>query len=248
MEDPSAAPERRLFTPSIVASAVFTAACAVFAVAFVGARGGLQLPVAATEPPAAVASPMPSLAPSNAPASPPGTPVPTTTPTVAATATPTPAPTLAPTVPPTAAPTPAPTFAIPTLEPGDPLLALPGCPGLPGCFEYVIVRGDTLSGIISRYLLDIDVLEALNQGRLSDPSLIVVGQLLYLGRDPLARLEPCPGGEACVLYVVQAGDSLAEIAALYLMAPDTIRAANPGLETPIESGQVLKLPRVGAIK
>jgi hypothetical protein len=101
-----------------------------------------------------------------------------------------------------------------------------------------------LSGIISRYLLDIDVLEALNPGGLADPGLIVVGQELYLGRDPLARLDPCPDGEACALYVVQADDSIAEIAARYLLTRDAILEANPGLPRPIVEGQVIKLPRL----
>lgn len=242
MEDPTAAPNRRMLTPPIVASAIFTAACAVFAVAFVGARGGLQLPVLATEPPAAIASDAPSDGPTLAPSPPPSMPA-TMPPSAAPTAPPTAEPSTLPTPSPTFVPTPAPTYVLPTLEPGDPLLALPGCPDRPGCFEYVIVRGDTLSGIISRYRLDIDVLEALNPGRLSDPNLIVVGQLLYLGRDPLARLEPCPGGEPCALYVVQAGDSLAEIATRYLLTVDAIREANPGLQTPIQAGQSLRLPR-----
>ncbi|HXG26809.1 MAG TPA: hypothetical protein VNL94_08170, partial [Candidatus Binatia bacterium] len=60
MEDPSAPASRRGITPAIVVSAVFTAACAVFAIAFVGARGGLQLPVFATLPPAALASASPA--------------------------------------------------------------------------------------------------------------------------------------------------------------------------------------------
>lgn len=239
MEDQIAPPDRRTLTPAIVASAVFVAACAVFAIAFVGARGGLELPVASRGP-VAVATDVPVATPTEAGASP-------LPPTAAPTAAPSPPPSVGPTPvstpAPTAIPTPAPTFAHPTLEPGDPLLALPSCADRPGCFEYVVVRFDTLSGIISRYLLDYDVLAALNPGRLSDPSLIVVGQVLYLGRDPLARLEPCPAGEPCVLYAVQAGDSLAEIANRYLLTRDAILAANPGLSRPIQPGQVIRLPR-----
>jgi LysM repeat protein len=109
---------------------------------------------------------------------------------------------------------------------------------------YVVVRLDTLSSIISRYLLDIDVLRALNPGRLDNPDLVVVGQRIYLGRDPMARLEACPGGEACTLYVVAPGESLAAIADRYLVTRDAILAANPGLERPVQPGQVIKLPRV----
>ena len=229
-------------TPAIVVSAVFLAACAVFAIAFIGARGGLQMPIAATDPPVAVASdePVEATEPPVVTQPPATIGPPTAAPTPVPTVAPTPEPTLAPSV----APTPVPTFAIPTLRPGDPLLVLDECDDHPGCFEYIVVRGDTLSGIISRYLLDIDVLEALNPGRLTDPSLVVVGQLLYLGRDPLARLDPCPDGEACALYVVQAGDSIAEVAGRYLLTREQILEANPGLPRPIQPGQLIKLPRL----
>lgn len=242
MDDPTATRDRRAVTPAIVASAVFVAACAVFAIAFVGARGGLQMPVAATVPPVAAASEEP-VQPSE-PARSTDPPMTAAPPTLAPpTAAPTAVPTLAPTLEPTAAPT---RFPIPTLRPGDPLLALPRCRGYPGCFVYTVVRFDTLSGIISRYLLDIDILEALNPGRLSDPSLLRVGQVLYVGRDPLARLERCPNGEACALYVVQPGDSVGAIAARYLLTREAILAANPGLPRPIVEGQVIKLPRLPA--
>ena len=235
--------DRRTVTPAIVASAVFVAACAVFAIAFVGARGGLDMPVAATRGPIAAASEAPTEAPAP-PSTEPPTAAPTSPPSIAPSTAPSLAPTVAPTVAPSAEPSAAPTFAVPTLEPGDPLLALPECDDHPGCFEYTVVRFDTLSGIISRYRLDIDVLEALNPGQLSNPSLLRVGQVLFVGRDPLARLDPCPNGEACVLYAVVAGDSIPEIADRYLLTRDAILAANPGMPRPIQPGQVIKLPRI----
>ncbi len=247
MGDLSVTRDRRTVTPAVAASAIFVAACAVFAIAFVGARGGLQMPVAAspgpvagaTEEPAAT-EPASTTSPATAPPTTlaPPTSLPTPAPTGSAVPTAVPSPTPAPTVEPTLEPT----FVVPTLEPGDPLLVLDECDDHPGCFEYVVVRGDTLSGIISRYLLDIDVLQALNGG-LDNPNLVVVGQLLYLGRDPLARLDPCPGGEACALYVVQPGDSIAEIADRYILTRDAILTANPGVPRPLQAGQVLKLPR-----
>ena len=241
MEDPESPRDRRTLTPAIVASAVFVAACAVFAIAFVGARGGLEMPVAASLRPVANASNEPAQATEPVPTGGVATSMPTISPSPVPTPISSPAPSTPPT--PTTAPSAAPTFAIPTLEPGDPLLALPECPGHPGCFEYTIVRFDTLSGIISRFRLDIDVLKALNPGQLSNPSVIRTGQVLYLGRDPLARLDPCPNGEACALYVVQAGDSVAEIADRYLLTREAILAANPELPRPIQPGQVIKLPR-----
>jgi hypothetical protein len=231
---PNAPRGRRTFTPAIVVSVIFVVACAVFAVSFVGARGGLQLPVASRGA-VALGSAIPSdgvpmLAPTPEPTSAPTVEPPLETPAA------TPLSTVIPSVPP-----PAPTFARPTLQPGDPLLALAPCAGHPTCFEYVVQRGDTLSGIISRFVLDFDVLDALNP-ELDDPNVIVVGGTLYLGRDPFARLDPCPNGEPCLLYVVEGGDSIAGIASRFGLTTDAILAANPGVPRPIVAGQVLRLP------
>ena len=45
MEPPHQAPIRRTLTPAVLAATLFTAACAVGAITFVAARGGLQLPL-----------------------------------------------------------------------------------------------------------------------------------------------------------------------------------------------------------
>jgi nucleoid-associated protein YgaU len=223
--------QRRAVTPAVLGSAAFTAACAIFAIVFVAARGGLQMPVAATLPPVAVAS----AASTDARAT---DPPPTIAPTPETTATAVPP---SPTAIPTSAPTPAPTFALPTLRPNDPLATLPECPDHPGCFEYLIQRGDTLSGVADRFLVPIPTILALNP-ELSDPGLIVTGTILYLGVSPFARLDPCPDAEPCSLYVVVAGDSLADIAARYGLTRDRILAINPGLARPIVAGQVIRLP------
>jgi hypothetical protein len=224
--------ERRTLTPAVLASALFVAASAVFAVTFVAGRGGLDMPVASRGP-VAVASPGPSLAEPTAP--PPSavvTPLPATLPP----------PTVAPpTAGPTVAPTPAPTVPTPTLDPDDPLLALPECPDRPGCFLYVIQRFDTMSGIVSRYLLSLTVVLALNP-EVSDPSVIVTGQTLYLGRSPFVRLEPCPDEPACSVYVVVSGDSLAGIAARFGLTVEQVRDQNPGMARPLSVGQVIELP------
>ena len=232
MDGPTGQLERRTLTPAVLASALFLAASAVFAVTFVAGRGGLDMPVASRAP-VAVASPGPSLPEPTAP--PPTsvvTPVPATLPP------PTSAP---PSTAPTAGPTPGPTTPTPTLDPDDPLLALPECPDHPGCFLYVIQRFDTMSGIVSRYLLSLTVVLALNP-QVSDPSVIVTGTTLYLGRDPFVRLDPCPDEPACSLYVVVPGDSLAEIAARFGLTVEGIRDQNPGMPRPLFVGQVIELP------
>jgi hypothetical protein len=228
VEDRSGQRPRRTLTPAVLASALFVAACATFAVTFVAARGGLQLPVGPTTPPVAIATSEPTIGP---------TPAPLPTPA------PTPVPTLEPTPIPTLPPTPAP-FALPTLKPGDPLLALEQCADHPRCFLYVVQRNDTMIRILNRYDLDLDIVLALNP-RITDPRLIVVGQRMYLGRDRFVRLDPCPNGERCFLYVVVKGDSVNEIADRYAITADSIRAANPTMPVPIVPGLVLKLPFPG---
>lgn len=224
--------DRRTLTPAVLASAVFVVACAVGAIAFVAARGGLEMPIAATASDAATASPAPSPAPSSPVVS---TPAPTPSPVSAATT----APTLPPTTPPaTPAATPRPS---PAGSP-DPLTALPPCPGQPGCYEYRIQRGDTLSGVASRYRIPVLVVLALNP-ELDDPSTIVVGEVLYLGREPYLRLEPCPDATSCYRYVVQPGDTLSTIAGRFRLTVEAILAANPSIddESTIFSGQVIRL-------
>ena len=228
MEGETEQRERRTLTPAVIGALLFVAACATFAVSFVAARGGLFLPVAATPPPVAVATSEPT----------PG-PLPTPFPTIEPTAEPTPIPTLAPT--PVAS---MPPFALPTLKPGDPLFDLDECPDHPGCFIYFVQRHDTMNRILARYDLDLEVVLALNP-KLEDPSLIVVGHKLYLGRDRFVRLDPCPNGERCFLYVVVKGDSVKDIAARYGITEQAIFDANPTMPHPIVPDLVLKLPYPG---
>ena len=236
MEEQPERRERRILTPAVLASALFVAACGTFAISFVAARGGLQLPTSGTTPPVAVASPEPSVMPSPEPLSSPEPSVAVTPePTVPATT----EPSLAPTVPPTAPP-----FALAPFKQNDPLRKLDRCPGHPSCALYVVQRGDTMSRILNRYNLDLDVILAMNP-KVKDPALIVVGQTLYLGRDRFARLDLCPNGERCFLYTVVKGDSLKGIATRYAITQDSIRQANPTMPSPITPGLVLKLPYPG---
>jgi hypothetical protein len=235
LDGPTGQAPARTLTPAVLASALFVAASAVFAITFVAGRGGLDMPVASRAPVAA-ASPEPTLG------------SPTDGPTAAPSAEPTqppsagPNPTAVPSTAPTDAPSnPPPTTAPPSFAPDDPLLALPECPGHPGCFMYLVQRNDTLSGVVSRYLLSITVVLALNP-QVADPSVIVTGTTLYLGRDPFVRLDPCPDEPDCSVYVVVAGDSLAGIAARYGLTVERIRDQNPGMPRPLRVGQVIELP------
>ena len=226
--------ERRTLTPAVIASAVFAVACAAIAVTFVAARGGLQLPVAPGSSQAAVASVAPSAAPTSAPA----TNLPSSAP---------PTPTAAPTLPPASpsdapAETPEPTPAGTPDGTPDALAALPGCPDHPGCYEYMVRRGDTLSGVASRYAIPLSTVRALNP-ELDAAGTIVVGRVLYLGREPWLRLERCGDAAGCYLYVVRPGDGLSTIAARFELTVEAILDANPQVPNAntIYSGQVIRL-------
>lgn len=242
MEGPSAPRDRRTLTPAVLASALFAAACAIIAISFVAARGGLQMPVAGEEPSAG--SPAPTLTgvlPTTSTTSGPSLePIPSAPPASI------PPPSLGP--PPSASPTVEPTDVATTppwesVAPGDPLLALPPCPDQPGCFMYRVQRGDTLSSVASRYVIPVSTVRALNP-EIRDPGTIVVGQTLYLGRSPFLRLERCPGNEACWLYVIVPGDGLSTIAGRFGLTVQAILDANPAITNPnaIFSGQVIRLP------
>jgi hypothetical protein len=192
------------------------------------------MPIAANPSQVAAASEAPTVEPSTPPGPtlPPPTVAPTTPPLVTP---PPPIPTAPPTVPP------GPTFAVPTLRPNDPLADLPTCRDHPGCYVYVVARGDTLSGIADRFLVGTDIILALNP-QLTDPSIVVTGQVMYLGLSPFVRLEPCPNAEPCSLYVVEPRDAVVDIAATYGLTVEEIRAANPTMNVPILIGDVLRLP------
>lgn len=230
MSAPIGAAGRGALTPAVAAAAGFALLAALASVAFVTIRGGLQLPAsAASASPVAYGSALP---PTGAPGTEaPATPGPTST--AAATASPVPLPTDGPTGAPSPAATPS--------GPRDPILALPGCPDRPGCFVYTVRRGDSYTAVSDRFGVPLWIMAALNP-EVTDTRLIVVGQSLYLGRDPTVRLEPCPDG-TCHLYAIRSGDTLSEIAGRYGLSVAGIEAINPGLDPAfIVTGQVIRLP------
>lgn len=226
---------RRTLTPAVMASALFVVVCAGVAVTFVAARGGLQLPVAPGSSQAAVGTQGPAASPTTGPIAPPPSSGPIATP---------PGVTPPPTEPPTGpSPSPVPSPAATPAGTPDPLAALPGCPGIAGCHEYEIQRGDSLSGVASRFVIPVWVVLALNP-EISDPGTIVAGQTLYLGRDPFLRMAPCPDLPECSLYEVRAGDGLSTIAGRFGLTLEAVLEANPEITdaNAIRSGQVIRLP------
>jgi LysM domain-containing protein len=219
----------RTLTPAVAAAAAFTTLAAALSILFVASRGGLQLPIAATGTPAAALASAAATSPVPSTAAPSLRPIPTVEPTAG------------PSGSPGVTPVPTPAQSVGPTGPPDPLLALPGCPDHPGCYEYTVRRGDSFTAVNDRYHLLLWITEALNP-EVTDEGLIVVGQTLYLGRDPMARLDLCPDA-SCHLYVVRSGDTLAAIAGRYGITVEGIRALNPELSGGhLVRGKTIRLP------
>lgn len=233
MEPPSRAQARRTLTPAVILATLFAIACGGLSIMFVAAHGGLAVPTAGPTTGVAVASPtLPGGEPSAAPPS--ATPASTPTgPTASATPSSTPGPVSSPT--PAGSASPAPSL--------DPLAVLPPCPDHPGCYLYVVRRGDTLGTISDRWAIGLWIVEALNP-EIIDPSTIVVGQTIYLGRSPVVRLDQCPDTPGCYLYVVRSGDRLSTIAGRYGTTTTAILALNPSISDPneIHTGETIRIP------
>jgi len=207
---------RRVLTPAVTAATAFAILAAVVSIAFVSARGGLQLPVAATPTPGIAAA--------------------STAPTASVVPAPTTEASGSPSAGPNGGPSANPPTQAPASGPPDPLAALPGCPGHPGCFEYVVRRGDSFSAVSDRYGLLLWITRALNPEVTDD-------RLILVGHDPTVRLDPCPDGAACHLYAVRSGDTVSTIASRYGLSVEGILALNPALDpSHIVTGQVIRLP------
>ena len=226
MEAPSRQPARRTLTPAVLLAAAFTVTSAAISIAFVAGNGGLAVPGLAA---AASTAPAPSSS-EAAPSEPvPTSPIPTTVASPGR-AVPSIQPTVAPSVPePTAIP--------------NPMTLLPQCPGFLACWEYTVRRGDTLSEIGSRYLVPLDLIKWLNP-QITDPSTIVLGQIVFLGLDGYARLPACSDQAGCYLYVVRAGDRLSTIAGHLGITTQAIVDFDPRVTdaNAIYTGETIRVP------
>ena len=148
---------------------------------------------------------------------------PTPTPTATPTATPTPAPTATPTPAPTATPTPTPT-ATPTPTPTTSASPAP-------VSTYTVVRGDSLSGIASRFGTTTRNLLSVNG--ITNANMIRAGQVLKLSSDAVAPTTT---------YKVVARDTLSGIAARFGTTTRNLMSLN-GLSNAnsIRIGQILKV-------
>jgi len=102
---------------------------------------------------------------------------------------------------------------------------------------YTVQSGDTLGGIAARFGVSVADLAAWNG--IANPNLILIGQVLSIGGAP-ASTVPAPASPSSQTYVVQAGDTLGDIAARFGVSVATL-VANNNLADPnvIHVGQTL---------
>lgn len=157
-----------------------------------------------------------------------------------ATQTPTPTETFTPTASPTVTLTPTETVTPTQTDTAEPTLtATASAP-----FIYTVNEGDTLTGIIERFGVDMQTVLALNPDL--NPNLISPGQQLLIPSPDTQLPTATPVSETCrglQNYVIRPGDSLADIANLFFSTVDAIVRENK-LENAndINWGDQLKIP------
>lgn len=131
------------------------------------------------------------------------------------------------------------------------MMALTAVPALAQT-TYTVQPGDTLSAIAARFGVTVTAVAEANH--IVNPNLINVGQVLTIpgasddsAPAPAPDSDPEPAPAESGTYVVQAGDSLAQIAAGYGVTVAAVAQAN-GINNPnlIYPGQVLAIPGAGA--
>jgi LysM repeat protein len=114
--------------------------------------------------------------------------------------------------------------------------------------EYVVVKGDTLSKIKTKFGVTLKALEAANPG--VQPTKLKVGQKLTIPAGGSAA-PAATGGSASPdmtassgqIYVVKSHDTMSKIATSHGVSLKDLKAANPNVDpSHIKVGQKLKIP------
>lgn len=113
-------------------------------------------------------------------------------------------------------------------------------------FVYTIERGDSLSGVATRF--GVDVTRLATDNAITDPDLVVIGTEIVVPASAPSAPEPEPDTAHLErYYTVQAGDSLSSIAARFDVDVVALQAAND-LADPdlVVVGDRLRIPVEGA--
>jgi murein DD-endopeptidase MepM/ murein hydrolase activator NlpD len=114
--------------------------------------------------------------------------------------------------------------------------------------SYTVAAGDTLYRIASSYATSVDEIKRLN-GLSSDA--LEIDQVLSVPGTTPAVAQPAqvstPQRSGVIQHTVGVGHTLGNLAQLYNLSEDTLRYANPGLEsalsdTPLAEGLLLQVP------
>lgn len=102
---------------------------------------------------------------------------------------------------------------------------------------YLVQIGDTLFAIAQRFGVSIDAILTSNP-QITDPNRIFPGQVIGI---PSAVIPPPVSG---ITYIIQQGDTLADIAQRFNVRLNAIITANPQIESPenIFPGQFITIP------
>lgn len=105
--------------------------------------------------------------------------------------------------------------------------------------NYVVQRGDTLSGIAIRYNTTVAELAGINN--IKNPNLIYIGQTLKIVTNSTIP-EDETHATSCIIYTVKSGDTLSKIALKYGTTVQKILSNNM-IENPnlIYAGQKIKI-------
>ena len=133
--------------------------------------------------------------------------------------------------------------------PTPPAMITPTPPAVPeaGVTEYVVVHGDTLSGIAKKFGVTIKAIEAANPGVV--PTKLQVGQKLSIPAPTGNPAAPAATGMVPAgttsgeeMYTVKSGDTLSKIAKAHNVTVKAIESENNLTTTQIKVGQKLKIP------
>jgi LysM repeat protein len=116
---------------------------------------------------------------------------------------------------------------------------------------YVIISGDTLTGVAARFGLSINELLASN-AEITDPDRIITGQVINIPSAAAPPSGPIPGGgntePKSQSYLIAPGDTLTAIAARFGISIDEIMAVNRQItdRDKIIAGETLTIPIAAA--